>query len=88
MKAETLPGVSTPGAWLAAAINDMGLHGQIGFGEVSAARVFLVGIDKFGMLGVRTVMDDGLGGFGRVLELTSAISPVIAEKRTEGRSSG
>ena len=56
-------------------MNDMGVHGQMGFGEVSGARVCPVGIDKFGMLGVCTAMGDGLGGLVLLLERTSAISP-------------
>ena len=47
---------------------------KLGFGEASDTRGILARLGTFCMLhGVRTIMDDGLSGLVRLLELTSAI---------------
>ena len=50
--------------WRQAVITDMA---KWGVGEVSGARASLVGIDKIGMLGVSTVVVDGLDGLVRLV---------------------
>ena len=51
-----------------------------GFGEASGARGPLARLEILGMLGVRTIMSDGLSGLVSVLELTSAISPASHQR--------
>ena len=58
--------------WRQAVMADMA---KWGFGEASGARGPLARLGILGMLGVRTIMGDGLSGLVRLLELTSAISP-------------
>ena len=72
MKARTLSGVRMAGG----GHNRHGLRwSPWGFGAASSTRGILIRIGFFGMLGVCTIVGDGLSGLVGVLELTSAISP-------------
>ena len=51
-----------------------------GFGEASGACGILAWLGIFCMLGVRTIVGDGLSRLAQLLELTSVISPACCQR--------